>query len=221
MYMQRVRLLEMGPVQQVLDRIDSGSTIMTTALDVCGDLPDSECDLVSDDDYDEGGEVESIPDEIDYAGNLYDKFEIALAVQEQQSEADDDLLLNESDPLIFEGMRHLYQARSRPAHLLHEIYFLHHPLHYLRHQILFDFIHDLLHHLRPMLFLWFPLRSYLLHDPHKTSTLRKVLNPQWYRISDATLQPPYVNHPAFLAVSALWVKSSQSSTTQRGGCKGP
>ena len=103
MYMQWVRLLEMGPVQQVLDRIDSGSTIMTTALDVCGDLPDSECNLVSDDDYDEGGEVESIPDEIDYAGNLYDEFEIALAVQEQQSEADDDLLLNESDPLIFEG----------------------------------------------------------------------------------------------------------------------
>ena len=99
MYMQRVRLLEMGPVQQVLDRIKSGLTITTAAPDVRGDLPDSECDLISDD----GGEVESIPDEIDYAGNLYDEFEMALAVQEQQAEEDEDLLLDESDPLICEG----------------------------------------------------------------------------------------------------------------------
>jgi len=104
MYSQRVRLLEMGPVQQVLAHIDSGLAITTAAPDVRGDLPASECDLVSDDDDDdEGGEVESIPDEIDYAGNLYDEYEIALAVQERQEEADEELLLNESDPLTLEG----------------------------------------------------------------------------------------------------------------------
>ncbi len=104
MYSQQVRLLEMGPVQQVLACIDSGLAITTAAPDVRGDLPASECDLVSDDDDDdEGGEVESIPDEIDYAGNLYDKYEIALAVQERQEEADEELLLNKSDPLTLGG----------------------------------------------------------------------------------------------------------------------
>ena len=126
MYMQRVRLLQMWPVQQVLDRINSGLTITTAAPDVRGDLPDTEYDLVSDDDYVEGGEVESIPDEIDYAGNLYDEFETALAVQEQQAEAEEDLLFNESDPLIFEGDQaplsgEIKASPSPPRNLFHPL----------------------------------------------------------------------------------------------------
>jgi len=56
---------------------------------VQGDLQSSESDLVSDDDGEgEGGEVESIPDETDYAGDVNDQYEMALAVQERQMGAD-------------------------------------------------------------------------------------------------------------------------------------
>src|SRR5258706_2606020 len=103
MYMQQVRLLQMEPVQHTLAQISGGSAITTAAPDVHGDLPALECDLVSDNDDDDGREVESIPDETDYAGNLHDKFEMVLAVQEQQAEAEDDLVLNELNPVIIDG----------------------------------------------------------------------------------------------------------------------
>src|SRR5258706_14317727 len=100
--MQRVRLLQMEPVQHTLAQISGGSVITTAAPDVHGDLLALECNLVSDDDDDDGGEVESIPNETDYAGNLHDKFEMVLAVQEQQAEAEDDLSLNELNPVIID-----------------------------------------------------------------------------------------------------------------------
>ena len=102
--MQRVRLLEMESVQQVLARIHSGVAITAAAPDIRRDLPASECELVSDDDGDgEGGELESVPDETDYAGNLHDKFEMVLAVQEQQVDADVEPVINGSDPIIPDG----------------------------------------------------------------------------------------------------------------------
>ncbi len=91
----------MEPVKQVLARIDCEVAITAAAPDVRRDLPASERDLVSDDDDEgEGGEMESIPDETDYAGNLHDEFETALAMQEQQVEIDVDLGLHEYEPVI-------------------------------------------------------------------------------------------------------------------------
>ncbi len=96
----------MEPVQHTLAQRSGGSVITTAAPDVCGDLLALECNLVSDDDDDDdddGGEVESIPNETDYAGNLHDEFEMVLAVQEQQAEAKDNLVLNELNPIIIDG----------------------------------------------------------------------------------------------------------------------
>ena len=91
----------MEPVQEVLACISCELAITTAAPDVRQDLPASECDLVSDDD-DEGEEIESIPDETDYQGNLYDEYEMVQAMQERRVEADE-LVLNDSDPIILEG----------------------------------------------------------------------------------------------------------------------
>ena len=103
LYVQRMKLLQMEPVQQVLARIRCEVDITTASLDVLEDLPTSECDLVSDDDDEgEGGEVESIPDETDYEGNLLDEYETVMAVQEQRVEADVELVLNEYDSVIIE-----------------------------------------------------------------------------------------------------------------------
>ena len=92
----------MEPVKQVLARISCELAITTAAPDVRQDLPASECDLVSDDD-DEGEEMESIPDETDYHGNLYDEYEVVHAMQERRVEADEELVLNDSDPIILDG----------------------------------------------------------------------------------------------------------------------
>ena len=93
----------MEPVQQVLARIRYEVAITTAAPDVLVDLSTSECDLVSDDDDEgEGGEVESIPDETDYEGNLLDEYETVMAVQEQRVEADVELVLNEYDSIVID-----------------------------------------------------------------------------------------------------------------------
>lgn len=89
----------MKSVKEVLARIKRDVAITAAAPDVHGDLPASERDLVSDDDGEgEGGEMESIPDETDYAGNLHDEFETVLAMQEQQVEMDIEQDLHECEP---------------------------------------------------------------------------------------------------------------------------
>lgn len=94
-----MKLLPMEPVKQVLARIDRDVAITAAAPDVHGDLPASERDLVSDDDGEgEGGEMESIPDETDYAGNLHDEFEAVLAMQEQQVTMDMEQDLHQREP---------------------------------------------------------------------------------------------------------------------------
>ena len=100
LYTHRMELLQMEPVQQVLARVNCRGDTTTAAPDIHGDLPDSEGELVSDDDEAEGGEVESIPDESDYFGNIYDEYEMVQAVQDQQVEVDLELVLNESNPDI-------------------------------------------------------------------------------------------------------------------------
>lgn len=94
----------MEPVQQVLARIEYGVGITIAAPDIRGDLPASECELVSDDDAEtEGGEVESIPDETDFGAIICDEVEMALEARDQQVEVDLELFPNESDPLIVDG----------------------------------------------------------------------------------------------------------------------
>jgi hypothetical protein len=94
-----MRLLQMEPIQEALARIDHDVVITMATPDVREDIQVSECDLISDDNGEsEGGEVESVPNETDYVGNLYDKFEVVLAVQEHWMEADGDLVLNQSNP---------------------------------------------------------------------------------------------------------------------------
>jgi len=82
-------LLQMRSVQEVLARVDREVATTTAAPDVREDLQPSEYELVSDDDNEgEGGEVESVPDETDYAGNLHDAYELVDERQEKQIGAD-------------------------------------------------------------------------------------------------------------------------------------
>jgi hypothetical protein len=94
----------MESVREVLVRVDLEVATTTAAPDVREDLQVSECDLVSDDDSEgEGGEVESVPDETDYAGNLYDEFEMIFVAREQQTEADGGPVLNGPDSVVVDG----------------------------------------------------------------------------------------------------------------------